>query len=57
MKMMIRMEMTGWIDLYVGRPVYVEMIILGVLSYAVVALFEYRKIGKVPMDEALKNVE
>ena len=40
-----------------GRPVYVEMIILGVLSYAVVALFEYRKIGKVPMDEALKNVE
>ena len=57
MKMMIRMEMTGWIDLYVGRPVYVEMIILGVLSYEVVALFEYRKIGKVPMDEALKNVE
>ena len=57
MKMMIRMEMTGWIDLYVGWPVYVEMIILGVLSYAVVALFEYRKIGKVPMDEALKNVE
>jgi putative ABC transport system permease protein len=57
MKMMIRMEMTGWIDLYVGWPVYVEMIILGVLSYAVVALFEYRKIGRVPMDEALKNVE
>ena len=57
MKMMIRMEMTGWIDLYVGWPVYVEMIILGVLSYAVVALFEYRKIGRVPMDEALKNAE
>ena len=57
MKVMIRMEMTGWIDLYVRWPVYVEMIILGVLSYAVVALFEYRKIGKVPMDEALKNVE
>ena len=32
MKVMIRMEMTGWIDLYVGRPVYVEMIILGVRS-------------------------
>ena len=57
MKVMIRMEMTGWIDLYIGTPVYVEMLILGVLSYAVVAVFEYRKIGKVPMDEALKNVE
>ena len=57
MKMMIRMEMTGWIELYVGRPVYIEMIALGVLSYAAVAVLEYRKIGKVPMDEALKNAE
>jgi putative ABC transport system permease protein len=49
--------MTGWIELYVGTPVYVQMAVLGVLAYAVVAAFEYRKIGKVPMDEALKNAE
>ena len=57
MKVMIRLEMTGWIELYVGNKVYVQMLALGVLSYAVVAFFEYRKINKVPMDEALKNAE
>ena len=57
MKVMIRMEMTGWIELYIGRMVYVEMAVLGILAYAVIAVFEYRKIGRVPMDEALKNAE
>ena len=57
MKVMIRMEMTGWIDLYVDRIVHVEMLALGIASYAAVAALEYRKIGKVPMDEALKNAE
>ena len=57
MKVMIRMEMTGWIDLYVDRSVHIEMFVLGILSYAVVAVFEYGKISRVPMDEALKNAE
>ena len=49
--------MTGWIELYVGNKVYMQMMALGILSYAVVAVFEYRKINRVPMDEALKNAE
>ena len=59
MKVMIRMEMTGWIDLYVDvdRSVHIEIFVLGILSYAVVAVFEYGKISRVPMDEALKNAE
>ena len=57
MKIMIRLEMTGWIELYVGNKVYAQMLALGILSYAVVAIFEYRKINRVPMDEALKNAE
>ena len=57
MKVMIRMEMTGWIDLYVDRKVYMQMMALGAASYAVIAVLEYRKINKVPMDEALKNAE
>ena len=57
MKVMIRMEMTGWIDLYVDRVVHIEMLVLGIASYAAVAVLEYRKISKVPMDEALKNAE
>ena len=31
--------------------------ICGFITYVAVALLEYRKIKKVPMDEALKNVE
>ncbi len=57
MKIMIRMEMTGWISLVIGRIVYVKILALGAASYAVVAALEYRKILSVPMDEALKNVE
>ena len=34
-----------------------EMFLTGFITYGVVALLEYRKIKKVPMDEALKNVE
>ena len=44
-------------SLYIPDRVYVEMFALGMITYAVVAALEYRKIRKVPMDEALKNVE
>ena len=54
---MMLQSFSGWIALYIDPKVYVEMFIIGLLSYAVVALLEYRKIRKVPMDEALKNVE
>ena len=50
-------EMNGWLTFYVGADVYCKMVILGIFSYAAVALFEYRRIGKVPMNEALKNAE
>jgi len=53
----IRMEMAGWIPFILSNDVYIKMFIYGLVTYAVVAIFEYRKIGKVPMEEALKNVE
>ena len=31
--------------------------VIGLVTYAVVALLEYKKIRKVPMGEALKNAE
>lgn len=37
--------------------IYVKMFVIGFLTYGVVALLEYHRIKKVPMDEALKNVE
>ena len=50
-------SISGWIPFYVDPILYVKMMAIGVGTYAVVAALEYFKIRKVPMDEALKNVE
>ena len=50
-------SMTGWISLWVEPTLYPRMMAAGLISYAVVAILEYRRICRVPMDEALKNVE
>ena len=50
-------SMTGWISLWVSPTLYPRMMAAGLISYAVVAAMEYRRICHVPMDEALKNVE
>lgn len=48
---------SGWLTLYIAPRVYVEMTMLGILSYVVVEMILYRKIKGIPMDQALKNVE
>ncbi len=53
----LMMEYSGWMNMDVPITVYAETIALGVVTYALVALALKRKAGKVPMDEALKNVE
>lgn len=50
-------SMTGWISLWISPTLYPRMMAAGLISYAVVAAMEYRRICHVPMDEALKNVE
>lgn len=50
-------KMTGWLTLYYAPKIFPEMFMLGLLVYAVVAAFQLIKIHKIPMDEALKNVE
>lgn len=60
MKVLFRyiiMSMNGWITFYMEPLIYVKMFLMGVLTYAAVVFLEYRKIRKVPMNEALKNVE
>ena len=54
---MMMSSMTGWITLWIDPKIYVEMFLVGFITYVAVAFLEYRKIRKVPMDEALKNVE
>lgn len=53
----IKIMMNGWIELYMDPMIYLKMFVLGIVTYAVVAALEYRRIRKVPMTDALKNVE
>mgnify|MGYP000941902057 CR=1 FL=1 len=50
-------SISGWIPLYIDPVLYVKMFLLGFVTYLLVALTEYRRIKKVPMDQALKNIE
>lgn len=47
----------GWLVFYVDPIIYPEMVVICMLVYAVVAFFQMKRIRKIPMDEALKNVE
>ena len=53
----ITKEMPGWMPFIVDRAIYIKMLVLGIVSYGVVSLLEHRRIRRIPMDEALKNVE
>ncbi len=48
---------SGWFPYYVPSVTYIIVVAAGILSYAVIAFIQYRKVKKVPMDMALKNVE
>lgn len=54
---MLLQEMTGWLPLVLGRHIFYEVFLAAVGSYVLVAALEYRRIRRVPMDAALKNVE
>ncbi len=56
-KAYVATQMSGWIPPYIDNKIYLEMILLGFGTYLLVAFLEYRKIKKIPMEEALKNVE
>ena len=49
--------MTGWFDFYISSLSIIRMIIYVFLGYLIVVIFDFLRIRKVPMDEALKNVE
>ena len=47
----------GWFELVIMPDIYIEMLVMILLTYLVVALFLFFRIKRIPMDEALKNVE
>lgn len=56
-KYIMMATMSGWIPLEVTQIVFVKMMIIGFAAYLAVSILEYKKIGKVPLAEALKNAE
>lgn len=50
-------DYNGWLTLYLEQKTYVEMFIIGIVCYGIVAFSQFKKIKKIPMDNALKNVE
>ena len=49
--------MEGWLDLYISPMGVVKMILIVLAAYIVVSYLDMRHIKKIPLTEALKNVE
>ncbi|MBR3265605.1 MAG: ABC transporter permease [Erysipelotrichaceae bacterium] len=50
-------KISGWFPLIVSNEIIMKVIAIALASYFTVSVIEYRRISKVPMDQALKNVE
>ena len=50
-------RMTGWMPYLFDLKSYIRMYFLGIITYMVITLLQYRRIRRIPMDQALKNVE
>lgn len=54
--MLIEM-LSGWMPIYMAPWIFPLMFVLSFACYLVISLMQMKRIGKIPMDEALKNVE
>ena len=50
-------RMDGWLPSYIPPVSYVWIVLMIIAAYLVVMFIDYRRIRKIPMDQALKNVE
>lgn len=53
----IMMSYSGWFSFVIQPIGYVKMFVFVLIGYLIVMVFDFRRIKKVPMDRALKNVE
>ncbi len=54
---LIMSEYAGYLPYYVPADAYFKVILAGILSYAVIAFIQFRKVKSIPLDIALKNRE
>ena len=50
-------EIKGWLTYYVAPWIYPAMFIIGIVCYLIVYLVQIKKIGKISMSQALKDME
>lgn len=48
--------MDGWLAFYMDAIVYIEIFAAIFAAYLVISIFDFQRIRRIPMDEALKNV-
>lgn len=53
----IMFSYSGWFAFHMEPAGYVKMFVFVLLGYAIVTIFDFRRIRKVPMDKALKSAE
>lgn len=51
------MEFPGWLPYYVPFITYVEIVAASIVCYLIIVFLQFRKIKKVPLNMALKNIE
>lgn len=50
-------SISGYIPYMIAKNCYVQMIVYGIVSYALVAVLQFFKINRIPKADALKNME
>lgn len=53
----IMSRMNGWFDFYLSRQGVIKMLLFVFIGYLIVMLLDFRRIKKIPMDQALKVVD
>ena len=53
----IMFDYSGWFSFVIVPAGYAKMFALVLIGYLIVMVFDFRRIQKIPMEEALKNVE
>jgi putative ABC transport system permease protein len=54
---MYLMKMDGWFSYIITPLGFIKMFAFGFVAYLIVMIIDYHRIKKIPMEEALKNVE
>jgi putative ABC transport system permease protein len=50
-------DIEGYLPFYLPRYLLIEVVLTGMISYAIINIRHIRKVNRIPMSDALKNRE